>query len=75
MVDLSRTSTDFLIVVDAHSLWPEVIPMTSTTATATNQELRRLFAAYGLPDQLVSDQWTSIHFLRSFFIVPKGKQS
>ena len=45
----------FLVVVDAHSRWPEVIEMKSTTATATIQELRRLFAAYGLPIQLVSD--------------------
>ena len=45
----------FLIIVDAHSKWPEVIPMKSTTATATIQELRRLFASYGLPEQVVSD--------------------
>jgi len=45
----------FFIVVDAHSQWPEVIEMKKTTAVATIQELRRLFAAYGLPTQLVSD--------------------
>ncbi len=45
----------FLVVVDAHSRWPEVIEMKSTTAVATIQELRKLFAAYGLPVQLVSD--------------------
>ena len=45
----------FLIVVDAHSRWPEVIEMKSTTSTATIQELRRLFASYGLPLQVVSD--------------------
>ena len=45
----------FLIVVDAHSKWPEVIEMPSTTAPKTIAELRRLFAAYGLPEQLVSD--------------------
>ena len=52
----------FLIVVDSHSKWPEVIEMKSTTATATIKELRRLFAAYGLPEHLVSDngpQFTS----------------
>jgi len=46
---------NFLVVVDAHSKWPEVIPMPTTTSTATIYELRRLFASYGLPEQLVSD--------------------
>lgn len=45
----------FLIVVDSHSKWPEVLPMKKTTADATIVELRRLFSCYGLPDQLVSD--------------------
>ena len=45
----------FLIVVDVHSKWPEVIEMTSTTASKTITELRKLFSAYGLPEQLVSD--------------------
>jgi len=55
----------FLIVVDAHSKWPEVIEMSSTTATLTIAALRRLFAASGLPQQLVSDngpQFTSDEF-------------
>ena len=47
--------TMFLIVVDAHSKWPEVIPMTTTSATRTIEELRKLFTAHGLPEQLVSD--------------------
>jgi len=45
----------FLIVIDANSKWPEVIEMHSTTAQKTITELRKLFAAYGLPEQLVSD--------------------
>ena len=47
--------TMFLIVVDVHSKWPEVIPMTTTTASRTIEELRKLFATHGLPEQLVSD--------------------
>ena len=47
--------TMFLIVVDAHSKWPEVIPTTTTTASRTIEELRKLFASHGLPEQLVSD--------------------
>ena len=45
----------YLIAVDAHSKWPEVIEMTSTTAQKTITELRRIFAAYGLPEQVVTD--------------------
>ena len=44
----------FLIVVDTHSKWPEVILMASTSATRTIEELT-LFTAHGLPEQLVRD--------------------
>ena len=56
---------NFLIVVDAHSKWPEVIPMVSTTSSATIHELRCLFSSFGLPEQLVSDngpQFTADEF-------------
>ena len=55
----------FLIAVDAHSKWPEVIPMSTTTAEKTVSELHKLFATHGLPEQIVSDngaQFTSQHF-------------
>lgn len=45
----------FLVVVDTHSKWPEVVEMASTTANKTIDVLRHLFAAYGLPKQIVSD--------------------
>ena len=45
----------FLLVVDAHSKWPEIIEMPSTTTQRAIEEMRRLFAAYGLPEQVVSD--------------------
>ena len=45
----------FLLAVDAHSKWPEVIEMSNTTSSKTTDELRRLFATYGLPEQLVTD--------------------
>ena len=46
----------YLIVVDAHSCWPEIffIPR-NTSAGATISILRELFAKYGLPVQCVSD--------------------
>ena len=57
----------FFIVVDAHSKWPEVYDMPSTTSQSTIDVLRHLFAAYGLPLQLVSDngpQFISTEFTR-----------
>ena len=50
--------TMFLIVVHAHSKWPEVILMTTTSAARTIEELRKLFPTHGLPEQLVSDDGT-----------------
>ena len=55
----------FFVVVDSHSKWLEVIPMTSTTIEKTIAVLRNLFASYGLPEQLVSDngpQFSSAEF-------------
>ena len=46
----------FCLVVDSHCKWMEVFPMTSTTANATIEALRALFARYGLPHELVSDR-------------------
>ena len=45
----------FLLVVNSHSKWMEVFPMTSTTTNATIEALRALFARYGLLHELVSD--------------------
>ena len=52
--------------VDAHSKWPEVYIMNSTTTTKTLEVLRQFFSAYGLTEQLVTDngpQFTSEEFL------------
>ena len=45
----------FLIVVDSHSKWLEVELMHSITSEATIEKLREMFARYGIPQQLVSD--------------------
>ena len=45
----------FMVVMDAHSKWPEVIEMQKITSGTTIQELRKLFASYGLPRQVVTD--------------------
>jgi hypothetical protein len=55
----------WLIVVDARTKWPEVIPMETITTTKTVQALRTMFAHWGLPEQIVSDngpQFTSEEF-------------
>ena len=55
----------FMLVTDAHSKWPEIIEMKDTTAPNTIQEVRKLFAAYGLPQQVVTKngpQFTSTEF-------------
>ena len=57
--------TMLFVLVDAHSKWPEVYQMSSTTADKTIDVLRKIFAAYGLPAQLVSDngpQFVSTEF-------------
>jgi len=49
-------SNHYLIIVDAHSKWPEVIgPMKTTTVEATANSMRNVFARYNLPKQIVSD--------------------
>ncbi|KAJ7983700.1 hypothetical protein DPEC_G00373820 [Dallia pectoralis] len=45
----------FLVMVDAHSKWPEVAIMKSTTAGKTIEKLGEVFSRFGSPLQLVSD--------------------
>ena len=55
----------FLIVIDAYSKWLEVYPMKQSTTSATISNLRRLFATFGTPEHIVSDngtQFTSMEF-------------
>ena len=55
----------FFVVMDAHSKWPEVVIMSSTTSQKTIEVLHSMFTRHGLPEQLVSDngpQFTSTEF-------------
>ena len=45
----------FLIAVDAHSKWPEVLPTASASSERTIELLRDVFATYGLPQHLHGD--------------------
>ena len=57
--------TIYLVIVDSHSKWMEVVPMHGTTTSQTLDVLRSLFARYGLSKELVSDngpQFTAAEF-------------
>ncbi|XP_055605612.1 uncharacterized protein K02A2.6-like [Uranotaenia lowii] len=57
----------FLILVDAFSKWPEVVPTKRITTEATLAILRGIFARFGMPETLVSDngrQFVSEQFER-----------
>lgn len=45
----------WLIAIDAYTKWLDVIKMKTTSASATIGKLRELFARYGLPRIIVSD--------------------
>ena len=45
----------YLLITDAHSKWPEITKMPSTTASRTIDKLSKLFSSYGLPEQIVTD--------------------
>ena len=45
----------WFLLIDVYSKWPEIHAMSSTTAQATVQQLRRIFATHGLPQMIVSD--------------------
>lgn len=55
----------WLILIDAHSKWPEVIRMSSTQSSKVVAVLSEVFARFGIPAELVSDngpQLTSSEF-------------
>ena len=56
-LDFARPYQGYMwfVLVDACSKWPEVISMTSTTAEKTIDVLRQLFARFGLPNNIVTD--------------------
>ena len=76
----------YLIVIDSHSQWPEVISLTSATTTATIAALRRIFSQHGLPEIVVSDNGTQFssaqfndfcqqHCIKHIFSPPYHPQS
>ena len=49
----------FMVLIDAHSKWMEVIPMLSITAVLTIEKLKSIFSTHGLPDTIVTDNGTT----------------
>jgi hypothetical protein len=50
-----KDQIDYFIIVDSYSKWLEVAKMSSTTTASTIAVLQQLFARYGLPREVVSD--------------------
>ena len=62
-----------LVAVDAHSKWIEAISTSTTSSAVVIEELRVLFAKFGLPESLVTDNatcFTSQEF--KFFLKKNG---
>ncbi|PIO77768.1 hypothetical protein TELCIR_00109 [Teladorsagia circumcincta] len=53
--------TMYLVFVDSYSKWPEFSEMSSSTTKATLRVLTMLFARYGNPRVIVSDNGTQSH--------------
>ena len=49
----------FLVLVDSHSKWMEVVIVSSTTSQVTIKALRKIFATHGIPEMIVSDNGTA----------------
>ncbi|XP_043238246.1 uncharacterized protein K02A2.6-like [Amphibalanus amphitrite] len=57
----------YLIVYDSYTKWLEAVPMRDTGSEATINELRAMFARFGIPRQVVSDngpQFTAAQFVQ-----------
>ena len=53
---ITHQAKHYLIMVDAHSKWPEVIgPTKTTTANSTINTTHNIFDRYRLPTQVVSN--------------------
>ena len=48
----------FLVIVDAHSKWPEIFAVNNSTASTTVSKLREIIARFGCPVSVVTDNGT-----------------
>ena len=49
----------FLVIINAHTKWIEATPLPGATSRLTIQYLRTIFARFGLPDTIITDNGTS----------------
>jgi hypothetical protein len=56
LFEFSRVN--YLLLVDAYSKWPCVVPMKSTTSSALIGEVSRFFCDFGRPEEFESDNGT-----------------
>ena len=68
-----KDGNSFLDLIDSHSKLIEVAHMTFTLAKSTIDQLRVWFAAYGLPEEVVSDNGPL--FIAREFGFPKAEWS
>ncbi|XP_033213800.1 uncharacterized protein K02A2.6-like [Belonocnema kinseyi] len=68
----------FMLIIDSHSKWPEIIVMRNNTQTCkVIEQFKKLFARHGLPEHVGSDngpQYTSTK-LKQFLKVKEVRQS
>ena len=53
--DLCEINKAYLVIVDAYSSYPEVIPLSSQSNNAVIKEMKATFARHGIPDIVHSD--------------------
>ncbi|GFR89366.1 retrotransposable element Tf2 protein type 1 [Elysia marginata] len=51
----------FLVIVDAHTKWVDIIPTTMSTTSTTVNILGTIFARFGIPEQVVTRQRPSVY--------------
>jgi hypothetical protein len=49
----------FLVIIDSHSKWLEVVPVSTANSTNTIMVLRNVFSQHGIPEVVVSDNGTA----------------
>ncbi|KAK3738593.1 hypothetical protein QZH41_009884, partial [Actinostola sp. cb2023] len=54
------TGETLLVCEDACSRWPEVVILRSTTSAAIIGHLKKIFAAYGLPEKVITDNGANL---------------
>ena len=49
----------YLLVIDAHSKWMEIVIVSSTSSEVTKRKLTYIFSTHGIPDHIISDNGTA----------------